>query len=158
MTIEDTIELPVLPKFKIADGTEYNLGSFAGPKFCGVNKLKSEDQIAVSLALADFLNSEKGQLARYSAQGSGPSNKAALENEDIKKDKILQAAMAQMADEHSTIQGAQNDAFWQIHEGIAKPIMNGKVTLDETEVTVDETQALTLLANFAESLVKKSEA
>lgn len=105
-----------LPKFKAQiegeEEKEYNMGSFVGGKYCGVNRAKSADKIKVSLALAEFFTNEAGQTARFEAMASGPSNKKVAQLDKVKNDPGLKAYYAQLATGANLIQGAQSDAFW----------------------------------------------
>lgn len=105
-----------LPKFKAQvegqEEKEYNLGSFVGGKYCGVNRAKSPEKIQVSLALAEYFTNEAGQLARFESTNAGPSNKKAAASEKVLADPGLVAYNAQLATKANIVQGAQSDAFW----------------------------------------------
>lgn len=139
----------VLPKFKCEDNTEYNLGSFAGAKYCGVNSFKPEAEVKAALAFAEFLTSEKGQLARYAAQGSGPSNINAINSAAVKADTILSTILVQTSDGHCTVQGAQSGKFWTCNNDFVKPIYDGQV---DASHPVNADNLLDLLDTFAAGL------
>ena len=142
---ENKIKTAVLPSF--TDGTDtYDMGSFYGAKYCAVNALKSPDSIRASLALAEFLTSEEGQLARYNATNAGPSNKKLnAENETIKNDSILATYKAQVA-KKGYVQHDQADGFWA-DTGILNPVK--KIA---TGVTTTLSDAISELKSVAASI------
>lgn len=138
-----------LPKFKATiegeEEKEYQMGSFVGGKYCGVNRAKSEDKIKVSLALADWLTNEAAQTARFNAQGAGPSNLKVAELDAVKNNVGLQGYRAQLATDKNIIQGAQSDTFWG-DSGIKQ------LTKDIFNQAKTEAEVLTALKDLSDSL------
>ena len=112
------IKATVLPKFKatIEGGTEqeYNMGTFYGGKYCGVNRSKPEAKIKAALSLADWFTNENGQKVRFAADYSGPSNKVVAELDEVKNNMGLKAYNAQvgLGPDVNCVQGKQSDEFW----------------------------------------------
>lgn len=132
----DHIKATKLPTFKATvegqEEKEYNMGCFYGAKYCGVNRAKSEEKILASLALANWFTREEGQRVRFERDGSGPSNKNVMNDEEVKKNVGLVAYSEQIAlgDKVNCVQGAQSQAFWG-DSGI-KTLTNGLFTHDST--------------------------
>lgn len=152
------IKAALLPDFEV-DGQTYHMGTFYGGKYCGVNRQKKDrDMIKASLALAEYFTSEKGQLARYKATFSGPSNLEAQKDTTIAADERLQIYKQQIA--HSGhIQYDQSGDFWSpagfgnLANKIATGTLRDKNNADHVGKT-DEEIALSMLADLAASLEK----
>ncbi len=122
-----------LPKFSTVDGEKHDMGSFFGAKFCGVNSFKTEAEIKASLAFADYITSEKGQLARYQATGAGPTNKKLMASEDILGDPALKGIIEQQSSCVYTQKDQPATIFWDASNGFGnfvKSIYAGEVTGD----------------------------
>ncbi len=87
------------------EGT-YQMGSFAGSKYVGVNRYKNNKaSILASISLADYLSSEKGQLARFGGipekdiKGTGavPTNINVANSDAVKNDMCAKALAEQNA-------------------------------------------------------------
>ncbi len=89
----DNYGVAKLPTVKMG-GKDVQLGSFASAKLMGVSSQTKYPLEA--LAVANYLTTEKSQLARYKAVGAAPSNIKASENADVKADVTL-AALAEQA-------------------------------------------------------------
>ncbi len=138
-----------LPKFKATiegeQEQEYQMGSFVGGKYCGVNRAKSAEKIKVSLALADWLTNEAAQTARFNAQGAGPSNKKVAALDVVKNNVGIKGYYAQLATDKNIIQGAQSDTFWG-DSGIKQ------LTKDIFNQAKNEAQVLDALKTLSDSL------
>lgn len=154
------IKATKLPTFKATvagqEEKEYNMGCFYGAKYCGVNRSKPEKKILASLALANWFTGEEGQRMRFQRDGSGPSNKAVMEDEDVKNNIALIAYKEQMAlgDKVNCVQGAQSQAFWG-DSGI-KTLTNGLFTHNskgEAQITT-QAQVKKALDDLAAALNK----
>lgn len=98
-TYDSVIGAAKLPTFKatVEGQTEkdYQMGSFMGGKFCGINRYKNNvETITASMSLADFLTNEAGQLARFNATGAVPSNQNLANSAAVKGD-MLAGALAE---------------------------------------------------------------
>ena len=134
--VEDILGITTLPKFKYTlNGTEHTeyMGSFAGSKYCGVNGMvESKEKITASLSLANYFTSYKGQMARFNATVSGPSNKQAANENNVKTHPAIKAFQAQKALK-SVAQKDQPTTFWSIT--VVTNIMNGTIDSAEKAVT-----------------------
>ncbi|MCH5164888.1 MAG: extracellular solute-binding protein [Clostridiales bacterium] len=151
------IKSAVLPDFEV-DGQPYHMGSFYGAKYCGVNRQKDRDTIKASLALASYFTSEEGQLARYQATFSGPSNIKAAQDPTIAADPRLITYNEQKT--HCGYpQRDQSGDFWSGSGfgNLANKIATGSIrdskNPDHTGKT-DEQIAIALLKELAGSLEK----
>lgn len=120
------IKTAPLPSFT-ASGETYNMGSFIGGKYCGVNSAKPRDQIVVALAFANFLTGEVGQQARYNSTGAGPTNKAVAATEAVQNDPVLATYRAQK-ESCGYAQKDQPSTFWEGINEFVKSIVEGKTT------------------------------
>ncbi len=85
------------PTFTFEDKT-YQMGSFVGGKYCGVNRYKNNaETITASMSLANYFTDERGQMLRFQATEAGPSNKVVAEKDEVKNNMLLSALAAQNA-------------------------------------------------------------
>lgn len=99
---DEVIGATKLPKFTttLDNGTEkeYQMGSFVGGKYCGINRYKNNvESITASMSLANYFTDEAGQKARFAATEAGPSNKAVSETDEVKNNMLIAALNAQNA-------------------------------------------------------------
>lgn len=127
-----------LPTFTVdGDTTEYQMGSFSGGKFCGVNRYKNDAKsIEKSISLANFLTSEKAQLERFKATGAIPSN-AKLAESDVVKSDMLARAFAEQMSVKSYNQRSQ-DGLWEAMATFGKDCKAGSVTTDNLSAKLDD--------------------
>ncbi len=130
------IKTAVLPKFTTNGEDEYYMESFIGNKYCGVNSTKSEEQIVVSLAFANYLTGEVGQQARYNATGAGPTNTTVKATETVQNDPILATYRAQK--EHGYPQRDQGTAFWEGINKFVEQISLGTTTQTNLKAQLDK--------------------
>ncbi len=104
---EENMGCTKLPTVKI-DGVDTQLASFAGYKLIGVKAGSSNAVEANKLAL--FLSNEENQLTRFEELGFGPSNIAALANEDVIANVPLSGLAAQSP--YSVPQTNVPGTFW----------------------------------------------
>ena len=155
----DNIATAVLPDFEV-DGTTYHMGTFYGAKYCGVNRQKDRDTIVASLALASYFTSKEGQLARYGATYSGPSNIEAATDPTIVADPRLAAYRAQIA-QKGYVQHDQSGDFWSPSGfgNLANKIATGSIkdaTNPDHNGKTEEECAMMTLVELAASLEKKA--
>lgn len=141
---ESRIGYAKLPTFTVEgqgefDGT-YQMGSFMGAKYCGVNPTKSESTILASLALADWFNNEAGQIARFNATQEAPTNKNASNNENVKANKMLAALVAQN-DAGGRAQLITPPQFWESLETFTKSIYAKTTTMANLSTAVQTLDA-----------------
>ena len=140
-----------LPNYKATISGEektFNIGTFYGGKYCGVNSSKSEEKVAASLSLADWFTNEKGQEARFDAQKAGPSNKKVAALEKVVTNMGVAALLDQTTHGNNLVQGAQSDAFWG-SSGISSLL--GKIAEQDESVNT-EAKLLAELANLRAGL------
>lgn len=126
-----------LPTFKATvDGKEgtYQMGSFMGGKYCGVNPRKPN--VAVAMALANFFTNEQGQKARFEGTAAGPTNKNVAASDAVKQDKLLAALLAQNA-AGGYPQQNHPQAFWDEWTKFGNNVWTGTTTAEtlETDLT-----------------------
>lgn len=133
------IKTAVLPKFTTTGADEYYMKSFIGSKYCGVNSNKSEEQIIVSLAFANYLTSEKGQQIRYNSTGAGPTNKAVNATQAVTDDPVLATYRAQKA--HGYAQKDQPSEFWNGINAFVTNIAAGKTKPADLQTALNKIAA-----------------
>lgn len=111
-----------LPTFEVS-GTPVQMGSYAGYKFVGVNAYA--ENTGWSMLLAEFLTSEKAQLAIGDATGEGPANTAAATQVSSPAIAAL-AAQADFAD-----QQVVGGKFWDPAAALGKNITEGATNYQE---------------------------
>lgn len=92
---EENYDATYLPTLEGLDGN-YAAKNFCGYKHLGVNPMcefvtDNPQNIVILHEMAKYFTSAASQIERYQATGAGPSNKEALNNEEIKNDKALKA-------------------------------------------------------------------
>ncbi|MBR6874354.1 MAG: extracellular solute-binding protein [Ruminococcus sp.] len=112
-----------LPTFNV-DGTDYQMSGFGGFKLIGVKPQTDSDKLTFCHALADFLTSEEVQMARFEANGWGPSNKNAQASDKVQSDPALAALAAQLV--YCPPQGQYPNAYWTLTEAFGTDITSGK--------------------------------
>ncbi|MBR6046208.1 MAG: extracellular solute-binding protein [Ruminococcus sp.] len=112
-----------LPTFSV-DGKDYQMSGFGGFKLVGVKPQTDSDKLTFCHALADFLTGEDMQMARFEANGWGPSNKNAQASDKVKADEALSALSQQLA--FCTPQGQYPNAYWTLTEAFGTDITSGK--------------------------------
>ena len=108
-------------KLPTVDG--YQLGGFGGFKLLGVKPQTDEAKLAACDALALYLSSEEVQLARFEAEGWGPSNLKAQSSDAVQQNVAL-AALAQQLN-FSVPQGNYPSSYWSATESLGDQILSG---------------------------------
>ena len=150
------IKTAVLPSFTVdGDDTTYYMGSFYGAKYCGVNRQKDKDTIRASLALAEYFTSKEGQLARYAATYSGPSNIEAAQDPTVAADPRIVTYKAQVA-RKGRLHRDQSGDFWSPSGfgNLMNKIATGKIKDADHPNETDEQAAFRTLKELAESMEK----
>lgn len=117
-----------LPTFTVADGTEYQMGSYAGYKFVGVNAYS--EYTGWSMLLAEYLTNESSQLAIGEATGEGPANTVAASQIDSPALSAL-AAQSEYAD-----QQVVGDNFWDPSASLGVSLVEN--SYDDLQTLLDE--------------------
>lgn len=128
-SLGDKLGCAVLPTFTLADGSEYQMKSFAGSKAIGVNPNASNPKAAMQLAA--FLASAEGQLERYKLSAITPAATACVEDEAVKSNFVVVTESAEMATAtiaQPTIAEMAN--FWDPVKNFGTNILNGSITYD----------------------------
>ncbi len=112
-----------LPTFNV-DGKDYQMSGFGGFKLVGVKPQTDSDKLTFCHALADFITSEEMQMARFEANGWGPSNLNAQKSDAVQADPALAALAAQLA--FCPAQGQYPNAYWTVTEAFGTDINSGK--------------------------------
>lgn len=114
------------PTFTVAgDNTAYQMGSFMGGKYCGVNPQRNN--VDVSIALANYFTNAAGQEARFEATKAGPTNKTVAASEGVTADMGLSALIAQN-DAGGYAQNNQSSGFWDAWAAFGNGIATGETT------------------------------
>lgn len=119
-----------LPTFTVGD-TEYQMGSYAGYKFVGVNAYS--DNTGWAMLLAEYITSESSQLNIGLATGEGPANLVAAAEIDSPALSAL-AAQSEFADQQVVA-----NAFWDPATSLAQNLVEGGV--DDMQALLDEAVA-----------------
>lgn len=130
----DKLGATVLPKFTV-DGETYQMKAFTGAKLMGVKKHEDNVKGALSQLLAQYLTNEDNQYERFQRAGWGPSNKAALNREDVKQSDVLKALAAQK--DYSVLQGQFPLKWWDIGDGLQDEIKNSDGSERKLQTALD---------------------
>jgi len=114
-----------LPTFTI-DGETFHMSGFRGYKLIGVKTHSDNDDTVFCHMIADYLSGEEMQLARYEADGWGPSNLNAQQSDIIKSDLALTALSEQFV--FCREQGQFPNVFWSLAGAFGDDINAGKYT------------------------------
>ena len=109
----DNVGAAKLPTALI-NGEQVQLHSFGGYKIIGVNAFTKFPVSAQTLAY--YLSNADSQKARYAERGLIPTNKAALEQDDIKNDPALKAINDQKPFSHAQGQSVSSK-YWSANVG-----------------------------------------
>ncbi|SDA12139.1 arabinogalactan oligomer / maltooligosaccharide transport system substrate-binding protein [Ruminococcus sp. YE71] len=112
-----------MPTFTV-DGHTYQMSGFGGFKLVGVKPQTDSDKLTFCHAVADYLTSEDMQLARFEANGWGPSNKNAQQSDSVKSNEALSALAEQL--QFCPAQGQYPNAYWTLTEAFGTDINSGK--------------------------------
>ncbi|MCD8074440.1 MAG: substrate-binding domain-containing protein [Lachnospiraceae bacterium] len=111
-----------LPTFTVDDVT-YQMNSFGGYKMLGVKPQTDENKALACFDLAQYLADAEVQLARFEAEGWGPSNLTAQADEAVQENEALTALAEQS--EFAIPQGDYPDDYWTVSEALGKDIIAG---------------------------------
>lgn len=112
-----------LPTFTV-DGETFRMSGFKGYKLIGVKPQSDSDTAVFCHKIADYLSGEEMQLARYEADGWGPSNLKAKQNEKVRSDKTLTALAEQF--NYCKDQGQFPNVYWDLTKAFGMDINAGK--------------------------------
>ena len=112
-----------LPTFTV-DGETFQMSGFGGFKLVGVKPQTDSDKLTFCHAVADYLTGEEMQLARFEANGWGPSNKNAQASDKVKADAALSALADQL--QYCPGQGQYPNAYWDLTKAFGTDINSGK--------------------------------
>ena len=139
-SLGDKLGCAVLPKFT-ANGTDYQMKSFAGNKAVGVNPNAKNPKAAMELAA--FLTSPEALLSRYELSGYTPAASACVEADVIKANPtvvVLNDQMANCAIVQPVI--AEMNSYWDPVKNFGLNILNGTITADNAKEMIDATMEL----------------
>lgn len=125
--LNDNYGVAELPSFTV-DGKSYHLGSYSGCKLMGVKPQADATKGAVLQQLALYLTNAECSLERYEAQGWGPANKEAMDDEKVKADAALLAFNAQAP--YSISQGNIHGSWWDIAKLLSTNAREAKTDAD----------------------------
>lgn len=125
--LNDNYGVAELPSFTV-DGKSYHLGSYSGCKLMGVKPQADATKGAVLQQLALYLTNAECSLERYEAQGWGPANKEAMDDEKVKADAALLAFNAQAP--YSISQGNIHGSWWDIAKLLGTNAREAKTDAD----------------------------
>ncbi len=135
----DNLVCAELPSFTV-DGQTYHMSSFDGYKLMGVKPQADKKKASVCRKLAEYLTNGENQLNRFKAVSWGPTNKAAVDNVEVKAHPALAALAAQH--EYAHQQEQCPGAWFNSLGGLAGSIATGS----------SEADIQTLLANYEAGL------
>ncbi len=115
-----------LPTFTGSDGNTYQMSGFGGFKLLGVKPQTEGGKLALCLELAQYLTNTDSQLARFEANGWGPSNLEAQADEAVQADPALAALGEQLA--YTIPQGQYPNDWWSYMTAMGDDIMAGVYT------------------------------
>lgn len=145
-----------LPKFTTkVNGVEgsYQMGSFTGGKFCGVNRYKNNaTTINASISLANYLTGAKGQLARFKETGAVPTNVNVAASDEVKED-MLAKALSDQAAAGGYAQLSQ-DGLWESMKAFGTACHDGTYGTYDAPTTSGENSLQTALDNLALAMAK----
>ncbi|MDE7106858.1 MAG: extracellular solute-binding protein [Clostridiales bacterium] len=136
----DRIGFTQLPKFTDTTGKSYQMGSFMGAKYMGVNPAKSEKEIAASLYIANYFNTKENQLKRFEATGDAPSNMEATADSKVSSDPML-VALAAQNNAGGHMQQDTPAKFWDALGAFGNNIYDGTTTAANIKDAVDSLAA-----------------
>ena len=121
-----------LPTFEV-DGETFHMSGFKGYKLIGVKPHSDDDTTTFCHLIANYLSGEEMQLARYDADGWGPSNLKAQQADRVKNDIALTALNEQF--EYCKDQGQFPNVYWDLTKAFGMDINAGKYdNADETKM------------------------
>lgn len=125
LTWGDDLGVAKLPTFTI-DEQKYQMSSYSGFSYFGCKPQDDPIKAKICSELALFLSSEDVQVERFYQFMTGPSNKAAQQNMDVKENPCLQALRAQSV--YSQVQGPIYGTWWEevlllINRCLAEPTL-----------------------------------
>lgn len=120
-----------LPSFEGSDGKTYQLSGFGGFKLIGIKPQEDAGKLAVCHALAQHLTSTEVQLARYQAEGFGPSNLAAQQDAAVQADEALSALGAQLA--FTIPQGNYPGDYWSLATALGDDVITGTLSASSSD-------------------------
>ena len=115
----DNLKCAELPSFTV-DGKTYHTGSFSGNKLVGVKPQTTRAKAYVTMEIANYLTSEKGQLERFKALQWGPSNTKAASSDTVLAAPQLAALAAQ--NQYAKPQGQFPGDWWTLAGAIGTGI------------------------------------
>lgn len=130
-----------LPTFTVKEDVgsvkagQYQMGSFFGGKYCGVNSYSANQKVA--LALANYFTNEHGQAARFENTQAGPSNINVSNSEAVKANQGLAALAAQNA-VGGYAQMSQPQGFWDGLKAFTDGCAKGTVTMSNLQKSLDD--------------------
>ncbi len=128
---EENVGVAKLPTALIG-GRQMQLHSFDGYKLVGVNKYS--DFPISSQALAYYLTNEASQKARYAERGAVPTNKAAVESDEIKNDPVLKAIEAQKPFTHVQAHTVSSEYWATDISSLGREIVEQKGNISDDEL------------------------
>ncbi len=128
---KDRIKYAKLPEFTVTDCGDYDgtyqMGSFMGAKYLGVNAQKDAGTIKACLALGNYFNTEEAQIGRFNATSEAPTNNNAASSDAVKANPMISALM-QQNNAGGVMQLDTPKDFWSSLETFGKEIYTGVTT------------------------------
>ena len=135
-TMGDKLSCTVLPKFT-ANGTEYQMKSFAGNKAVGVNPNCANPKAAMEFAA--FITSPEALASRYELSGYTPA--VVAEGADVSATAVvLSEQMADCAVPQPVI--AEMSGYWDPVKNFGLNILNDSITADNAKENLEKTMEL----------------
>lgn len=132
----DRVGYTQLPKFTDTKGKEYQMGSFMGAKYCGVNPAKPEQEVIAALGFADFLNRKENQIKRFLATSDAPTNNEAAQDSRVTANPMI-AALAKQNGAGGRMQLVTPKDFWSAFETFGNNVYSGTTNADNIQAGID---------------------
>ncbi|MDE7164367.1 MAG: extracellular solute-binding protein [Clostridiales bacterium] len=130
-----------LPTFKTTldngEEKEYQMGSFVGGKYCGINRYKNNvETITAAMSLANYFCDQAGQEARFDATEAGPSNLNVAAMQKV-KDNVLVSALNQQNAAGGYAQLSQN-GLWDAMKAFGEGCWKGEITASNMQSKLND--------------------
>lgn len=132
----DRVGYTQLPKFTDTKGNEYQMASFMGAKYTGVNPAKPENEIIAALGFADFLNRKENQIKRFLATSDAPTNNEAAQDSRVTSNPMI-AALAMQNGAGGRMQLVTPQKFWTALETFGNNVYAGTTNADNIEAAIN---------------------
>lgn len=122
-----TLAASKLPEYHI-DGKGYQMASFSGTKFYGINKTRPAAEQKVAAALGELLTSKESQLIRFETRQTLPcNNEAAKDSRYLDKVSIGGKALTEQSQYGCVQAKTAQDRYWDIGKAIGQAYIDSNL-------------------------------